>query len=147
MLAMYGRHDPYYPVELGEWIAEQCPHGEAVVFEESAHYPFIEEKERFAQVLSRVRLALTALRAATAARSRIAWAVRRASAMTVSIGLTPGARRQRRGVADPDALDVVQLARARRRPRWRGRRPCGTSPSGGPSRPCARTSVFSRRAT
>ena len=25
VLAMYGRHDPYYPVELGEWIAEQCP--------------------------------------------------------------------------------------------------------------------------
>ena len=52
VLAIYGRHDPYYPVELGSWIAEQCPQGEAVVFEESAHYPFIEEKERFAQVLS-----------------------------------------------------------------------------------------------
>ena len=48
VLALYGRHDPYYPVELGEWIAEQCPRGEHVVFEESAHYPFIEEKERFA---------------------------------------------------------------------------------------------------
>jgi proline iminopeptidase len=52
VLAMYGRHDPYYPVELGEWIAGQCPRGEAVVFEDSAHYPFIEEKERFVQVLS-----------------------------------------------------------------------------------------------
>ena len=52
VLALYGRHDPYYPVELGDWIAEQCPRGEAVVFEESAHYPFIEEKERFVQVLS-----------------------------------------------------------------------------------------------
>ena len=29
VLAIYGRHDPYYPVELGEWIAEQCPRGEA----------------------------------------------------------------------------------------------------------------------
>lgn len=52
VLAMYGRHDPYYPVELGAWIAAQCPRGEHVVFEESAHYPFIEEKERFAQVLA-----------------------------------------------------------------------------------------------
>ena len=30
VLAIYGRHDPYYPVELGEWIAEQCPRGEHV---------------------------------------------------------------------------------------------------------------------
>jgi pimeloyl-ACP methyl ester carboxylesterase len=52
VLALYGRHDPYYPVELGGWIAQQCPRGEAVVFEESAHYPFIEEKERFAEVLA-----------------------------------------------------------------------------------------------
>ena len=29
VLAVYGRYDPYYPVELGEWIAEQCPKGEA----------------------------------------------------------------------------------------------------------------------
>src|SRR5262249_18768149 len=27
VLALYGRHDPYYPVELGDWIAEQCPRG------------------------------------------------------------------------------------------------------------------------
>jgi non-heme chloroperoxidase len=52
VLALYGRHDPYYPVALGEWIAEQCPRGESVIFEESAHYPFIEEKERFAQVIA-----------------------------------------------------------------------------------------------
>jgi non-heme chloroperoxidase len=52
VLAIYGRHDPYYPVELGEWIAGQCPRGESVVFEQSAHYPFIEEKERFVEVLS-----------------------------------------------------------------------------------------------
>ena len=52
VLALYGRHDPYYPVELGEWIAERCPRGEHVVFEGSAHYPFIEEKERFAEVVA-----------------------------------------------------------------------------------------------
>jgi non-heme chloroperoxidase len=52
VLALYGRHDPYYPVELAEWIAAQCPRGDHVIFEESAHYPFIEEKERFANVIS-----------------------------------------------------------------------------------------------
>jgi pimeloyl-ACP methyl ester carboxylesterase len=52
VLAMYGRHDPYYPVELAEWIAAQCPRGEHVIFEESAHYPFIEEKDRFAEVIA-----------------------------------------------------------------------------------------------
>ena len=51
VLAMYGRYDPYYPVELAEWIAAQCADGQAVIFEESAHYPFLEEKERFAEVL------------------------------------------------------------------------------------------------
>ena len=52
VLALYGRHDPYYPVELAEWIAGQCPRGEHVIFEQSAHYPFIEEKERFAEVVA-----------------------------------------------------------------------------------------------
>jgi pimeloyl-ACP methyl ester carboxylesterase len=52
VLALYGRHDPYYPVELAEWIAEQCPRGECLIFEESAHFPFIDEKERFAEVMS-----------------------------------------------------------------------------------------------
>lgn len=52
VLALYGRYDPYYPVELAAWIAEQCPRGEHVIFEESAHFPFIEEKERFAQVIA-----------------------------------------------------------------------------------------------
>jgi non-heme chloroperoxidase len=51
VLALYGRHDPYYPVELAEWIAAQCPRGEYLIFEESAHYPFIEEKARFAEVI------------------------------------------------------------------------------------------------
>jgi pimeloyl-ACP methyl ester carboxylesterase len=52
VLALYGRHDPYYPAELAAWIAEQCAHGEHVIFEESAHYPFIEEKERFTAVIA-----------------------------------------------------------------------------------------------
>lgn len=52
VLALYGRHDPYYPVELAEWIAAQCPLGEFTIFEDSAHYPFIEEKDHFAEVVA-----------------------------------------------------------------------------------------------
>jgi non-heme chloroperoxidase len=52
VLAIYGRHDPFYPVELGEWIAQQCPCGESLIFEESAHFPFIEERDRFAREIA-----------------------------------------------------------------------------------------------
>jgi pimeloyl-ACP methyl ester carboxylesterase len=52
VLAIYGRHDPFYPAELGRWIAEQCPRGESLIFEESAHFPFIEERDRFAREIA-----------------------------------------------------------------------------------------------
>jgi pimeloyl-ACP methyl ester carboxylesterase len=42
VLAIYGRHDPYYPDELAEWIANSAPRGEALIMEESAHFPFLE---------------------------------------------------------------------------------------------------------
>jgi non-heme chloroperoxidase len=51
VLAAYGRHDPYYPISLAEWIAEQAPNGSYVVFEESAHAPHYEEPERFCEVV------------------------------------------------------------------------------------------------
>jgi non-heme chloroperoxidase len=51
VLAAYGRHDPYYPVSLGDWIAGTAPQGTAVIFEDSAHCPPIEEPERFCAVL------------------------------------------------------------------------------------------------
>jgi len=51
VLALYGRHDPYYPVALAEYIAEHTPNGSYVVFEESAHAPHYEEPDRFCQVV------------------------------------------------------------------------------------------------
>jgi pimeloyl-ACP methyl ester carboxylesterase len=52
VLALYGARDPYYPTELADYIARSVPRGEAVVFERSAHYPFIEEADRFATVVA-----------------------------------------------------------------------------------------------
>jgi pimeloyl-ACP methyl ester carboxylesterase len=42
VLAVYGRHDPYYPPELADWIAAAAPQGEALIMEQSAHVPFLE---------------------------------------------------------------------------------------------------------
>jgi pimeloyl-ACP methyl ester carboxylesterase len=54
VLAIYGRHDPYYPVELAEWIAESAPCGEALVMEQSAHLPFLEtDDKRFNDAIAR----------------------------------------------------------------------------------------------
>lgn len=46
VLAVYSRYDPYYPPELAEYIAETAPRGEAVILEESAHFPFLEDDTR-----------------------------------------------------------------------------------------------------
>jgi pimeloyl-ACP methyl ester carboxylesterase len=51
VLAAYGRLDPYYPVELAEYIASHVQHGSYVIFEESAHAPHIEETERFCEIV------------------------------------------------------------------------------------------------
>ena len=51
VLALYGRHDPYYPASLAEYIAGHTPNGSYVMFEESAHAPQVEETERFCEVV------------------------------------------------------------------------------------------------
>ena len=51
VLAAYGRHDPYYPIALAEFIAATAPNGSYVVFEESAHAPHYEEPDRFCEVI------------------------------------------------------------------------------------------------
>jgi non-heme chloroperoxidase len=54
VLAIYGRHDPYYPVELGEWIAAAARCGEALVMEHSGHLPFLEaDADAFNDALAR----------------------------------------------------------------------------------------------
>jgi pimeloyl-ACP methyl ester carboxylesterase len=51
VLALYGRHDPYYPVELAAYIAANVQRGEYVIFEASAHAPPYEEPDRFCAVV------------------------------------------------------------------------------------------------
>jgi non-heme chloroperoxidase len=52
VLALYGRHDPYYPTELAGFIAERVPDGRAVIFEQSAHNPPLEEPQGFCDVVA-----------------------------------------------------------------------------------------------
>lgn len=51
VLAAYSRHDPYYPATLADWIAENAPRGERVLFEHSAHCTPFEEAGRLCAVL------------------------------------------------------------------------------------------------
>lgn len=53
VLAIYGRHDPYYPTELAAYIAEQVPDGRCLILEESAHVPHFDEPDRFCEAIGR----------------------------------------------------------------------------------------------
>ncbi|MFN8222199.1 MAG: alpha/beta hydrolase [Gaiellales bacterium] len=54
VLAIYGRHDPYYPVELADWIARTAPDGRAEIMERSAHFPFLEpDSSAFNELVAR----------------------------------------------------------------------------------------------
>jgi pimeloyl-ACP methyl ester carboxylesterase len=50
-LVCTGRDEKLVPVAAEEWVAEQMPDARIVVFEESGHCPFIEEPERFNEVV------------------------------------------------------------------------------------------------
>ena len=52
VLAIYGRLDPYYPVDLADYIVANVPDGSRAIFDESAHAPHIEETERFCDVVA-----------------------------------------------------------------------------------------------
>ena len=51
VLAAYSSRDPYYPVSLGEYIAETAPDGQLAVFDGSAHCAPLEEPEAFVAAL------------------------------------------------------------------------------------------------
>jgi len=52
VLVEYGRHDPFYPVSLGEYVSRSIRDSKLVIFENSGHYPFLEESEQFNKELS-----------------------------------------------------------------------------------------------
>jgi proline iminopeptidase len=51
-LAVYGRHDRAYPIQLAEYISRAVRHGEHIIFDESAHVPFLEEPSLFAELVA-----------------------------------------------------------------------------------------------
>lgn len=51
-LVICGRYDVQCPLLFSEEIAEFIPHSELVVFDNSNHYPFLEENQRFLNVIS-----------------------------------------------------------------------------------------------
>jgi proline iminopeptidase len=51
-LLIVGRHDPQTPVRVSRVLNARIPDSQLAIFERSGHSPFVEEPERFAQVLS-----------------------------------------------------------------------------------------------
>lgn len=51
-LICVGRFDPQAPVACSEELARSIPEARLVIFEQSGHYPFVEERQQFMQVLS-----------------------------------------------------------------------------------------------
>ncbi|MBH9964910.1 alpha/beta fold hydrolase [[Bacillus] enclensis] len=52
-LILCGRHDVQCPVSYSIEMAEEIPHSQLEIFEESNHYPFLEEKELFCEIVGR----------------------------------------------------------------------------------------------
>ena len=50
-LVTAGRYDPQTPIECAQELTEGIPNNKLVVFENSGHYPFVEEEERFLDVV------------------------------------------------------------------------------------------------
>ena len=49
-----GRYDTQCPVEFGIEIAEHIPHAKLTIFEQSNHFPFVEEEVLFSEMISKV---------------------------------------------------------------------------------------------
>lgn len=52
ILAAYSIHDPYWPVDVGRWIADNAPRGHLHTFTESAHCAPLEEPAEFVRVIT-----------------------------------------------------------------------------------------------
>jgi pimeloyl-ACP methyl ester carboxylesterase len=52
-LVVSGRHDNLCPLAAAELVAASMPGAELAVFEQSGHCPFLDETERFNEVVER----------------------------------------------------------------------------------------------
>jgi proline iminopeptidase len=50
-LVLAGRHDPEAPLPCSEELLQGIPDADLVLFEQSGHFPFIEEASLFAQTV------------------------------------------------------------------------------------------------
>jgi pimeloyl-ACP methyl ester carboxylesterase len=53
VLLCHGSGSALYPTKIGEYLNEQIPESELVMFEESGHSPFWEESEKFNRKVAR----------------------------------------------------------------------------------------------
>ncbi|OIU68561.1 alpha/beta fold hydrolase [Rossellomorea aquimaris] len=60
-LILCGRHDVQCPVSYSIEMVEEIPYAQLAIFEESNHYPFLEEKELFCEVVVRFTEQVTGL--------------------------------------------------------------------------------------
>jgi proline iminopeptidase len=51
VLMVAGRHDPICPPEFSQVLDDSLPNSKTVVFEDSGHWPFIEEEEKFIEIV------------------------------------------------------------------------------------------------
>ncbi|MFQ5909312.1 MAG: alpha/beta fold hydrolase [Thermoplasmata archaeon] len=51
-LIIAGKHDPVCPPKFSEVLSDALPESKLVVFENSGHWPFIEEEDKFVEVVS-----------------------------------------------------------------------------------------------
>ena len=51
LLAITGRHSPFWPCESSMYVAETVKDGDVAIFEESGHVPFLEQPDEFNAIL------------------------------------------------------------------------------------------------
>lgn len=51
LLAIAGRHCPFWPPASSEFVAKTAPFGEIAILEESGHVPFLEQPDEFNEIL------------------------------------------------------------------------------------------------
>jgi non-heme chloroperoxidase len=51
LLAIAGRHCPFWPPASSEFVAKTAPYGDVAILEDSGHVPFLEQPDEFNEIL------------------------------------------------------------------------------------------------